>query len=157
MSVGLGATGLNVSSGLLMASDERAMQSKDAWTNGGRLGQVRPWEDGLLWSASRGMGGQAGGLFGDDAVAWEMIPDEGGGQQRKKIIGTTKDSGGNALGSCTVHGFLTADDTPVGQVTSDSGGYYELPTSYTGSHYLVAYKAGSPNVAGTTINTITPT
>jgi len=80
-----------------------------------------------------------------------------GGAQVKKIIGTTKDSTGANLGSCIVRGFVTATQVCVGQVTSDTGGYYELTTTYAGAqHYLVAYKAGSPDVTGATANTLIP-
>lgn len=82
--------------------------------------------------------------------------DESGGRQMKKIIGQTLDSSGAALGSCVVEGFVTTTDVSVGKVTSDTAGYYELPTSQLGNHYLVAYKPGSPDVSGTTANNLVP-
>lgn len=105
------------------------------------------------------MGG-AGALLGDDASetgvwgAFEL--DESGGAQIKKIIGTTRDGSGNPLGSCVVRGFVTATNVFVGQVTSDPAGYFELPTVFTGAHYLVCYQAGSPDLEGTSVNTLTP-
>jgi hypothetical protein len=73
-----------------------------------------------------------------------------------KIRGTTKDSTGAALGTCVVDWFDTITDVKIDTVTSDANGLYEFrtagqpPTSY----YLVAYKAGAPDVAGTTVNTL---
>lgn len=84
----------------------------------------------------------------------ELMPH--GAKQAKKIIGTTRDSGGSVLGNCIVQGFVTTGDVFVGEMTSDPAGYFEFPTQYTGAHYLVCYKAGSPDVAGTSVNTLTP-
>lgn len=131
----------------------------------GRASDLQPWTEGLYWSAPSGMGGQLGCVgpgcdAGSDRGYWEPIfqgafNDSGGGQQ-KKIIGYTLDSTGAALGNCIVQGFVTATEVFVAQVTSDAAGYYELPTPYTGAHYIVAYKSGSPDVAGTSVNTLTP-
>src|SRR5258706_13707919 len=70
------------------------------------------------------------------------------------IAGITKDASGNALGNCMVQIFRTADDSYVSQVTSDANGNYNIPASNLFQHYLVAYLAGSPDVAGTTVNTL---
>ncbi len=73
------------------------------------------------------------------------------------ITGTTKDANGVALGNCVVHLMNTADDRLLRQTTSDANGLFEFreggqpPNAY----YLVAYLAGSPDVAGTTVNTLT--
>lgn len=73
-----------------------------------------------------------------------------------KISGTTRDSTGAALGGCAVDWFNTADDVKLGSTTSDADGLFEFrgagqpPNAY----YLVAYKAGSPDLAGTTANTL---
>jgi hypothetical protein len=53
----------------------------------------------------------------------------------------------------------TVTDVRIDTTTSDANGLYEFryagqpPTTY----YLVAYKAGSPDVAGTTVNTLVGT
>ena len=40
--------------------------------------------------------------------------------------------------------------------TSDANGYYEFRTAIPAElYYVVAYKAGAPDVAGTTVNTLT--
>lgn len=70
------------------------------------------------------------------------------------ISGVTKDSTGAALTSCNVHLFRTADDSFVHQTVSNGNGSYIIPASKELQHYLVAYKPGSPDVAGTSVNTL---
>jgi hypothetical protein len=72
------------------------------------------------------------------------------------ISGVTRDSAGAALGGCVVDLFRTASDERVQTVTSDgSGNYAFLPVNNgNGPYYIVAYKAGSPDQAGTTVNTV---
>ena len=91
------------------------------------------------------------------ANSWEPWSDAVGGMTRPYFInGRTLDSNGNPV-AATVQGFVTSTGTFVGVVGSDSNGNYSLPTLFTGSnHYLVAYRAGSPDTAGTTVNTLTP-
>lgn len=69
------------------------------------------------------------------------------------IVGITRDNVGNPLGGCTVKRFRTSDDVLLSSTTSDGSGNYSLPGD-TSPSYLVAYKAGSPDVAGVTVNTI---
>lgn len=75
------------------------------------------------------------------------------------ITGTTRDSAGVALGNCVVHLFRTSDDLEMDQVNSDSAGLYTFSSniSPTLPYYAVAYKAGSPDVAGTTRNDLVGT
>jgi hypothetical protein len=53
--------------------------------------------------------------------------------------------------------FDTARDVMMQRTTSDVNGAYEFSVSPQLTFYLVAYKAGSPDVAGTTVNTLTGT
>lgn len=72
-----------------------------------------------------------------------------------RIFGVTKDSAGVALGTCVVDLFTTANDVKIGSTVSDASGNYEFRGVSQGlTYYLVAYKAGSPDVAGTTTNTL---
>lgn len=72
------------------------------------------------------------------------------------ITGVTRDSTGVALGSCVVDMFQTGGDIFVTTTTSDGSGNFTLATpNNSGTFYLVAYKPGSPDVAGTTVNTLT--
>lgn len=78
-----------------------------------------------------------------------------GGGGLLKFNGITRDSGGSVLGNTLVQLFHTSDDAFIQQQTTDSTGEYNLYSPYGDAHYLVAYKAGSPDVAGTTVNTLT--
>jgi len=118
---------------------------------------IYPYIDGLLWSNSRMASN--GSSEPELSATWSNPDMRYGGQQQRKIIGTTRNSDGTAtLGAAVVQGFITSTDAFVNQMVSDSGGYYEFCTPFPGvQHYLVAYKAGSPDVAGTTVNTLLPT
>ena len=71
------------------------------------------------------------------------------------VTGVTKDSTSTPLGSVTVSLFLTSTNALLGTTISDGSGNYAFPLfSPVGPFYLVAYKAGSPDVAGTTVNTL---
>lgn len=78
-----------------------------------------------------------------------------GSFERKKFTGITRDVTGAALGSCLVQLFRTSDDLLMDQQTSDLLGNYEVYSSDGGQHYIVAYLAGSPDVTGATVNTLT--
>lgn len=74
------------------------------------------------------------------------------------ISGQTLDSTSTPLASCRVEFFRTANDTKHSETTSDgSGNYTSDPVGLGQQYYAVAYKAGSPDVAGTTVNTLTGT
>lgn len=73
------------------------------------------------------------------------------------ISGITKDSTGAALGAVTVDLLRSPDDAFVGTTVSDGAGNYSLPAPGSGPFRIVAYKTGSPDVAGTTVNTLLPT
>jgi hypothetical protein len=70
------------------------------------------------------------------------------------ISGVTRDSTGAALASCTVELFDTRSDTVVQRAVSDGSGAYSFGVSGGGSYYVVAYRAGAPDLAGTTVNTL---
>jgi len=74
-----------------------------------------------------------------------------------RITGYTLDSSLAPLADCTVHLIRTADDVEVDQGQSDAGGFYSLTCAGSGTFYVVAYKPGGPDVAGTTVNTLTGT
>lgn len=76
-----------------------------------------------------------------------------------KITGRTLDSAGAPLGNCVVHLFRTSDDLEMDQTNSDSASFYSFSKniSPTLPYYAVAYKAGSPDVAGTTRNDLVGT
>lgn len=76
-----------------------------------------------------------------------------------RITGTTKDSTGAALGNCVVDWFRTSDDVKLDTTTSDANGLFEFRTAGQppNAYYLVAYLAGTTDVAGTTVNTLVGT
>ena len=81
-----------------------------------------------------------------------------GDNGQKFIIGTTKDSSLSALASVGVEAYLTSSDVKAGSTISQSDGYYEVGTPYAGvAHYVTGYLPGSPDVAGTSVNTLVPT
>lgn len=85
---------------------------------------------------------------------------DGAGTQTLRFIrGYSRDSDGNVLGSCIVQAFTTDTDTPQPPVQSAVDGFFAAPTETLPgrAHYLVAYKDGSPDVAGTTVDTLTST
>lgn len=76
-----------------------------------------------------------------------------------RIAGTTKDSTGAALGNCIVDWFDTATNVLIGTTTSDASGLFEFRSAGQppNAYYLVAYKAGSPDVTGASVNTLVGT
>lgn len=71
------------------------------------------------------------------------------------LSGVTRDSAGAILGSCVVQLFRTEDDSYQGQTFSDATtGAFTFQILEGGPFYIVAYKAGGPDVAGTTVNTL---
>lgn len=159
MSVFLGMVG-GFDMSRLQDSDARACQLDYQWDYAMNGPQLKPWADGMLWPSPRlGLGGD--GYAGRDFAAfngrweaerWEAI----GGAQAKKFVGTSRDSSSVALGNCVVRAFVTATNVLAGSTVSDAAGYFELCVWSSLAHYIVAYLAGSPDVAGTTVNTLTP-
>lgn len=70
------------------------------------------------------------------------------------INGQTLDSSGNPLGSCNVVLYYTKDNSVAAITVSDANGNYSIIASPSEQYYLVAYLPGTPDVAGTTVNTL---
>jgi hypothetical protein len=71
------------------------------------------------------------------------------------ISGVTRSYTGAALGGCVVMLFRTATDELVESGVSDGSGAFSFGNVGPGqSYYVVAYLPGSPDVAGTTVNTL---
>jgi hypothetical protein len=82
----------------------------------------------------------------------------GNGRAAQFTAGYTYNSSGGIIGGAIVQIFRAADDLYVGQVSSNDQGWYQAWSVYPGQqHYFVAYSPGAPDVAGTTVNTLTPT
>lgn len=118
-----------------------------------------------LWSWGAKTFGSGGGSDGDPVImecghGYEPFSCDGEGTQFKnRIVGTCLDDTETAVAGAIVQGFVTATDAYVGEVQSNTDGVYNLMTEQLTStpHYLVAYKPGSPDTAGTTVNTLLPT
>jgi hypothetical protein len=84
-----------------------------------------------------------------------------GGYERLSLAGVSRDSAGAALGTCVVKIFLTVNDVKQFEKTSDGSGNWSVADSELGANpgpfYYVEYKVGSPDRAGTSINTNVPT
>lgn len=70
------------------------------------------------------------------------------------ITGVSRDSAGLPLGNCVTKLFRTWDDVMISQTVSDGSGNFTLFAPSSGPYYIVWYKAGSPDVAGTSVNTL---
>jgi hypothetical protein len=101
--------------------------------------------------------------FGDASVdfammggVWYALPDTSRGSMgRWGVSGVTRDVYGSPLGGVTVKLYQTSSDLMVSSVVSDPlGNYFVTTPFYPDAHYLVFYKAGSPDVFGTTPNTL---
>lgn len=78
-------------------------------------------------------------------------------KQQWLITGVTKDSTGAVLDNCTVTLFKTIDNMPSATTVSDDNGNYSFSIDGNSqARFAVSYKAGSPDVAGTTVNTLIP-
>jgi len=90
----------------------------------------------------------------------EMIEAKGGGtNSRFGIAGVTRDVYGTPLGGVTCKLFRTVGDlykdVLIDETISDPQGNYLLSTPfYPDAHYVVTYKAGSPDVFGSSPNTL---
>lgn len=72
------------------------------------------------------------------------------------LSGVTRDSAGTPLAGCVVDLFLNSEDTLVATTISDGSGNYSFTLSGNSQTYFVrAYKVGAPDVAGTSVNTLT--
>jgi hypothetical protein len=73
------------------------------------------------------------------------------------ISGVTRDRNGNILGSCTVILCRTSDNVCIATTTSDGSGKFSFTNIAPApkvNYYLVAFKAGSPDVEGASDNNI---
>ena len=71
------------------------------------------------------------------------------------LSGVTRGSNGGTLANCTVDLFLTGDNSFIATTVSDDRGNYSFKRGNNLAAYAVAYRRGSPDVSGTTANTLT--
>jgi hypothetical protein len=73
-----------------------------------------------------------------------------------RLSGTTLDSTGAALGSCTTKLFTTVDDVKQAELVSDpTTGVFTFYASLGKTYYVVAFKNGNP--AGVSLDTLVVT
>ena len=139
------------------------------WDRGGGRGP-RTWKDPNRWFGLWSFGCRvgAGSPSGSDGAAphdmattdlYEPYSCDGPGQQSLKFIkGLAVDTTDAPLQGVNLQAFRTSDDAFAGyEVQSREDGSYDLATNFPGvNHYVVAYIAGSPDRAGTTVNTLVP-
>lgn len=96
------------------------------------------------------------------AVTSPMLDETSGynkvmGDLNNRIVGVSRDAAGSPLGNCVVKVYRTEDDSVVATVQSDGSGNWTAYPNAPGPYYYVEYKAGSPDVFGTSPNTNTAT
>jgi Carboxypeptidase regulatory-like domain len=112
-----------------------------------------PW-----WPSASGLidVGALDDAWGVQPYSWGIYYPVSGANGRFAISGVTRDLSGAPLSGVAVKLFRSTDDSLQASVVSDANGYYLATTPYADGHYLVTYKAGPPDVYGTTANTLTP-
>lgn len=75
---------------------------------------------------------------------------------RFTLSGVTRDGSGLAVGNCDIKIVRQSDDVVVQRITSDVNGNYSSDALGPGSYQVLAYKAGTPQLVGATINTLQP-
>ena len=109
----------------------------------------------VTWPASRLQGGWAlGARVEQGSYDPLQVYTWSGSARWLQISGITRDANANPLGGCTVKLYRTSDDLELMSTVSASDGYYQVATNEAFQCYLVAYKAGSTDVFGTSPNTI---
>jgi hypothetical protein len=79
------------------------------------------------------------------------------GSLNTTLSGVSRDATGATLANCQVLIFRTEDKSLVGETTSDASGNWSILIMKGGPFFFVEYKAGSPDVFGTSKNTLTVT
>lgn len=163
-----GATGGGFASikGLQAMFVESRLDVMPAWS--WQRQSAKTWRDRnrfvSLWSWGCRVGGGDLEGYGEADIGtgngYEPFSCDGEGTQSRRFIrGVTRDSVGAILANAIVQGFVTSTDAYVGEVLSNIDGTFTLGTETLPGvqHYLVAYKAGGGDVAGSSVNTITST
>jgi len=132
----------------------------------------KTWRDRNRWTSlwsfgCRLTGGNGSGQDGEPPIGrgictgngYEPFSCDGEGTQTLKFIkGVCVDASGNPLSGVSVMTHRTDTHEYGGyEVLSREDGSYDAPTNFgTVAHYLVAYLPGSPDRAGTTVDTLVP-
>lgn len=103
-------------------------------------------------AAERARGSRQLGI-GPSVLGFLPLPGPG---QGVKLVGISKDSADAVLPGATVMVFRTSDRQYIGETISDPvTGVFEYSVTPGVAYFVVSYKPGTPDVAGTTLNTLT--
>jgi hypothetical protein len=124
------------------------------WRFTGAVGDQRtPW-----WPGASGQGffGDAGADVSCQGAFWHGEPDTSRGSAYRWVVqGYARDQYGSPLSGAAVKLYRTSTDEMVMATVSGSDGSYLLTSPYyPDPHYLVMYKSGTPDVFGTSLNTL---
>lgn len=131
----------------------------------------KTWKDRNRWRSlwSFGCRVSLGAPVGSDGAGWRHLSmndlfepyscDGEGTQSQNFLRGLCVNESDVPVANAIVQAFRTSDDAFAGEVQANTDGTYVLGVqqSKATAHYLVAYKPGSPDIAGTTVNTLLPT
>lgn len=94
--------------------------------------------------------------FGELAISPWILPPPvpSGANGRLGFNGFTRDASGGVIAGVTVKLFLTATDVKQSETVSNADGLFVVSTAAAGAHYLLFYKTGTPDISGTTVNTM---
>jgi hypothetical protein len=126
--------------------DQRTCPRDAAWSNVGFATE--------FWPGGLGMDASGGELL---SAVWSGQPEYASGASGfYGIAGVTRDVYGTVITGALVRLFRTSDSLLVATVVSDAvDGEFMLPTPYyPDAHYVVASKSGTPDVAGTSVQTL---
>lgn len=110
------------------------------------------------WWPSPGVLLETGGLADvRDHAQFQRYWPNSGCNGRLAFSGVTRDQYGSPVGNCMVRCYRTSTGELQSQVLSDpSTGAYIATTPYLEAHFLTVHKAGTPNIAGASIDTVQP-
>ena len=149
------------------ALEERRNEPRWQW----QARAPKTWKDKNRWYSLWSYGCRVGygAPSGSDGVStnrdisssdlFEPYSCDGEGTQTLKFLkGLAVDTSDAPLSGVNLQAFRTSDDAFAGyEVQSRTDGSYDLATNFPGvNHYVVAYLTGSPDRAGTTVNTLVP-
>ena len=73
------------------------------------------------------------------------------------LYGNVVNASAVAVSGANIDCFVTATDVRDSNSLTDTNGNFQAPCFIpTGTHYVVVYKSGSPDIAGVSANTLTP-
>lgn len=154
----------------ILAEDDRKVVSlayqPDIELHYWSLGVTQVGDYSTPWWPNSQMLDDASGVFGsmEQAIPRNaLVENVGGTTSNYGISGITRDAYGSPVGGVTVNLFKTSynavngipANTLVDSKVSDAVGAFTVVSPYyPDAHYIVTYKAGSPDIFGTTVNTL---